>query len=72
MAETRHERRQRERAEQVASYTTLHNARAAELEKLTKAELEARANARGLVVTRADGDGEPVRADYIRELSRAG
>jgi hypothetical protein len=44
---------------------------ASELEGKTKAELVEMAEARGLTVTRGDGEeGEPVKQDYIDALSR--
>jgi hypothetical protein len=42
----------------------------AELEGMTKEELQEEAEKRGLTVTRGDGgDGEPLKADYIKALS---
>lgn len=41
---------------------------AEDLEPLTVAQLEELAEAKGVTVERAEGDGDPLKADYIRSL----
>jgi len=58
--------------EPVASKEAAAPGEAKDWDSLTKAELEAEAEKRGLTVKRGDGeDGDPVKADYVKALKAA-